>query len=88
MSVDEFLEAFPRRYNVSNGVSGDLGDRVAVLGREAWVALGLPRTTGFFGRVKRSGVTYILLPHPSGRSLLYNSPRVRARVKRELKRWP
>jgi hypothetical protein len=66
--------------NVSHGASRVLkhiGKRpVVVLGREAWNVLGLERSAPFFSR--RCGV--YLIPHPSGRTRLYNSPKTRARA--------
>jgi hypothetical protein len=88
MSREEYLAAFDRANVASTNLYGENGascpnldDRkVAVLGREAWRLLGLPRTD-FFDTEGR----FVLLPHPSGRNRLYNSARVRAQARKMLR---
>ena len=50
--------------------------RAVVLGREAWSLLGLESKVNFF---TRRGSAY-LIPHPSGRTLSYNSAKTRRRA--------
>jgi hypothetical protein len=52
-------------------------ERVLVLGKQAWGALGLPRTAHFFS----THDNYTLLPHPSGRNILLNNPEMRRRMR-------
>jgi hypothetical protein len=90
MSVDQFLEAFPVRLNVENRHRGlelrrSLVGSVYVFGREAWRCLGLSPVP-FFGKSKEKHgrVSYTLLPHPSGRNLMYNDLQTCKRVRRLL----
>lgn len=88
LGVKEFERRFPRRDNVrdrdyARTLLVRLRGTVYVLGLEAWALLGLPRRQ-FFERVAAPGVTFTLLPHPSGRNLMYNDPEVRKRVRRLL----
>ena len=50
--------------------------RAVVLGREAWALLGFEPKVNFF---TRRGSAY-LIPHPSGRTLSYNSAKTRRRA--------
>ena len=52
-----------------------------VLGKEAWAALNLPGNVGWF-KTERSytGAKYTLLPHPSGKNLMYNDAKIRVKV--------
>jgi hypothetical protein len=92
MDVEEFNQAF-RRVNVLSDppwnkvrarVAGRAlrrqiaGAEALVLGRDAWLALGLPDHCFFF----ESHKNFTLLPHPSGRSLVYNSGSSRAVLRR------
>jgi hypothetical protein len=86
LSVDEFLRAFPNRTNALNYRRGRMlrervSGRVAVLGVEAWMALGLPPCRQW-GRHVAAHATFYLLPHPSGRCRLYNKSANRARLRR------
>jgi hypothetical protein len=51
------------------------GARVVVLGRQVWEALEMPPALWF-----QSHGLMTLIPHPSGRNLVYNSPEIRARA--------
>jgi hypothetical protein len=57
------------------------GRHCFVLGKDAWTALGLPSNTGWF-KTERSytGARYVLLPHPSGRNLMYNDLKIRLKA--------
>jgi len=97
MTRDEYLSTF-RRCNIlpfgrwsslrarrrGLRLQGTLRGKVIVLGRETWRALGLPRV-GFFTRLRTSEAEFILLPHPSGRNLIYNDARARGRARRILR---
>ncbi len=52
-------------------------DTVFVLGRLAWIALKLPVKSLWLSSFDKK---YILLPHPSGKNLVYNDPAVRKSV--------
>jgi hypothetical protein len=64
----------------------ELRGDVIVLGREAWRSMGLPRTEFFESFAGSGGATFYLVPHPSGRNLLYNDRASRLRLKRLLRR--
>jgi hypothetical protein len=90
MNVEEFVENFPVRLNVEDRIRGlrlrkCLCGTVYVFGREAWKCLGL-RPVPYFtrSREREQRVTYTLLPHPSGRNLMYNDPETCRRVRRLL----
>jgi hypothetical protein len=51
------------------------GVRAVVLGRQVWEALEMPPALWF-----QSHGFMTLIPHPSGRNLVYNSPEIRARA--------
>ena len=72
MSMGYYLEAF-RRANVIDFPDLKPGDQAVVLGKRAWSYLGIPRAA-FWSSFLDEEVTYHLVPHPSGKSLLYNSP--------------
>ena len=87
MDRDEYLASFRRCNLLPNGhwsgprarlrgakLMHELRGRVIVLGRQTWHALWLPRVE-FFGWVETGEARFILLPHPSGRNLLYNDRR-------------
>lgn len=89
MTVDEYEAAFERA-NVLGSPPWDRRARAAgrrtrrqitetavVLGKEVWSVLGLPRQTRYFERVEN----FTLVPHPSGRSLIYNDASMRALLK-------
>ncbi len=76
MKMDDYLDAF-RRVNVIDRPHPFLeGDRVIVLGREAWRRLRFPQVE-WWRTAERGGVMYFLAPHPSGRSRTYNTERGR-----------
>ena len=86
MTPLEFEQRFPRRANVNNRKRGrslvnSLRGRVFVLGRESWRLLGLTRVEFFDSIETVNSAVFTLLPHPSGRNLLYNDPRVRKRMR-------
>jgi hypothetical protein len=88
LSVNQFLRTFPIRLNVLDytergrrDLMTDLMGSVFVLGREAWRHIGLPRR-GWFEVITTERARFILLPHPSGRSLVFNSKSMRERAKR------
>lgn len=56
---------------------------VIVLGKQVWNALMNP-TAEFFERVVEGEATFVLLPHPSGKNLLLNSPKVRRKFTKAL----
>jgi hypothetical protein len=63
------------------------GRRVIVLGKAAWVALGLPRDNPWLTTWHDSlGGSLTLIPHPSGKNLILNDKAMRQRVKRCLTR--
>jgi hypothetical protein len=89
--VEEFVATIPVRANVFNSRMGSMIARVVtgrafVLGREAWVGLGLPGDHEFWASVRRGRATYTLLPHPSGRCRIYNIEKNRARLRRIIRR--
>lgn len=91
LTVEEFVATFPVRANVFNSRMGSMIARVVtgrafVLGREAWVGLGLPGDHEFWASVRRGRATYTLLPHPSGRCRIYNIEKNRARLRRIIRR--
>jgi hypothetical protein len=49
--------------------------RVVILGKQVWEALEMPPVLWF-----QSHENMTLIPHPSGRNLVYNSPEIRARA--------
>jgi hypothetical protein len=51
--------------------------RAIVLGRDAWLALGLPTRAMFFETYSN----FTLVPHPSGRNRLYNHEEMRVRLR-------
>jgi hypothetical protein len=87
LSVTQYLRTFPVRLNLlDEGVRieelrRELRGSVFVLGREPWRLLGLPRR-GWFGVEETEGAVWVLIPHPSGRSIVYNSKSMRERAKR------
>lgn len=86
MTVKEFLAAFPQRANVLDRVRGhrlarEVKGTVYVLGREAWRCLDLPWVE-FFHSHGRAGAVFFLIPHPSGKSLIYNEEHNRTRLRR------
>ena len=85
MGWKEYCLSFERR-NVSNISDDDLEYRtVLVLGKEAWKKLGLPGRD-YFDRMFSLDSVFILVPHPSGRNLWYNSAENRNRVTRLMRR--
>jgi len=98
MTRDEYLANFRRLNLLPFGhwcpikarvrglrIQRSLRGTVIVLGKETWRALGLPRVN-FFERVQTELAEFVLLPHPSGRNLIYNYPRNRERARRILRR--
>lgn len=87
MPWSEYNATFERR-NICDVTQEELtGRTVVVLGREAWRRLGLSGTE-FFDRTRgaQPDTLFILIPHPSGRNLWYNSSKNRYRVRRLLRR--
>jgi hypothetical protein len=92
LSVEAFERKFPKRVNVYNKVYGrhvmkTLSGPCYVLGKEAWRCLGLPASP-FFTQIRRPGLSLRLLPHTSGKNLMYNDPALRRRVRRLLCHTP
>jgi len=77
MSLKDYLAAF-KRVNFIDCPFFSKGDVVVVLGKTVWGGLGLPSTTRWWTSSDRQGVKYILVPHPSGKSLAYNDSNNRA----------
>jgi hypothetical protein len=76
LSVEEFLRTFPLRENVLNSVRGrrmakQVSGTVYVFGHHAWWCMGLPRKN-LWESHGRGDTVFILVPHPSGRSITYN----------------
>jgi hypothetical protein len=85
MGWSEYRRSFERK-NACDLLEGDLEHRtVLVLGKEAWKRLGLPGRN-YFDRLFSLNATFVLLPHPSGRNLWYNSATNRNRVTRLMRR--
>ena len=96
LSRDAYLEKF-KRLNVMDGPWQPnqakreglkirrklIRDRetAVILGRNAWWALGLPATTPWFGHFYVRYTRFILIPHPSGKSLIYNDPEYREQLR-------
>jgi hypothetical protein len=86
MSVEEFLRTFPNRDNAINSVRGkrvanQVSGTVYVFGHHAWWCMGLPRRK-FWHSYARSGAVFFLIPHPSGRSMVYNDEHNVAKLRR------
>ncbi|HXU01296.1 MAG TPA: hypothetical protein VN903_09905 [Polyangia bacterium] len=62
------------------------GRSVVVLGRGVWQALGLD-DVAWFASTTIGGTTFTLLPHPSGRNLIYNDAANREEVRRCLSQF-
>jgi hypothetical protein len=90
MSVDEYEASFERANILGNPpwesrrarVAGrrlraDITEPAVVLGRDAWLAMGLPSTTMYFEVVEN----FTLVPHPSGKNLIFNDASMRAKLK-------
>lgn len=60
------------------------GRRVVVLGNQAWSALGLPKAN-WFQEMTVGDTVWYLIPHPSGKNLLYNKPSVREKARNLLR---
>ena len=90
LSVPQFLETFPLRMNVCDhkpaALRQELRGSIFVLGRDTWRALGLPRR-GWFEVFATLDTYWVLLPHPSGRNIIYNSKAARERAKRIVYRY-
>ena len=56
-------------------------ETAVVLGRNAWRALGLPVTTPWFGHHYVRYTRFVLVPHPSGKNLIYNDPEYQDRLR-------
>ncbi len=63
------------------------GRRVIVLGSQAWTALGLPKKNLMEPHFAEDGTRWIMLPHPSGKNLWYNSEENREKVRRFFERF-
>jgi len=62
------------------------GRSVIVLGRDVWQALGLDDAP-WFASTTFGATTFTLLPHPSGRNLIYNDAANREEVRRCLSQF-
>jgi hypothetical protein len=96
LTREEYLANFRRCNLLPNGhwsgtrgrlrgakLKSRLRGKIIVLGKATWHALWLPRVK-FYGWVETGNARFILIPHPSGRNLIYNDPRQRAIVRRIL----
>jgi len=80
MNILEAKEWSAKDANLSAGlVRFKLSGRICfVLGRETWEALKLPKLAKWFSTERSyTGTKYILLPHPSGRNVMYNDAKMR-----------
>jgi hypothetical protein len=98
LTREEYLKKFRRRNILPAGrwsasrarlrgyrLQRRLRGRVIVLGKDTWRALWLPRVE-FFGRVINGDeCVFILIPHPSGRNLIYNDLDVRLKARKILR---
>jgi hypothetical protein len=61
------------------------GRQCFVLGKDAWEALGFSSKSAWFATERSyTGARYTLLPHPSGKNLMYNDAKIVARTGRLL----
>src|SRR5262245_10594981 len=95
LSVDEYLQKFPQRYNLLERppwnvkrarprgleLRYSLSGIVYVLGLGPWKAMGFPERK-FFTLYRTRWASWILIPHPSGKNSLYNNPGTRKRLRR------
>jgi hypothetical protein len=81
MSMDDYFDSFRRVNVIDRPFPFSRGDRVVVLGLRPWNRLRLPPALGWWTSVERGGVTFHIVPHPSGRSLLYNDEGNRKRLR-------
>jgi hypothetical protein len=90
MSLDEYEAAFARANVLAEppwrpraaAVAGrrlrkTITESAVVLGRDPWLALGLPSSTRYFETVEN----FTLVPHPSGKNLAYNDASIRVKLK-------
>jgi len=81
MTVEEYEQTFPNRVNVFDRGRGSrlrprLDGMVFVLGKQAWACLHLPPARFWSIHTSRYA-SFMLIPHPSGRNLVYNDPKMR-----------
>jgi hypothetical protein len=81
LSADEYTATFFRTNTEEEPVFRG-GDTVVVLGRVAWRHLRLPSRHPWFTSTVKNRTTYWLIPHPSGKNLMYNSLQVRRKTQR------
>jgi len=80
MKTTDYFDAFERMN--AEDIEDDrplLGRYVVVLGKAAWSKMGLP-PTGWWGSLVARGITWVLIPHPSGRNRVYNDEQNRHRA--------
>jgi hypothetical protein len=89
MSLDEYEAAFARANILASPpfdrrartagrrVRKTITEPAVVLGRDTWLAMGLPSQTRYFERVEN----FTLVPHPSGRNIIYNNPAMRTKLR-------
>jgi hypothetical protein len=80
MSLEEYERAF-RRVNAVDDPRFPAGAHLIFLGRRAWDFVGFPGRPAFFSTVKMPlGFRLTLIPHPSGKNLMYNDETNRQRA--------
>jgi hypothetical protein len=99
MSLDEYEEAF-ERINIVGAKEWSFdkashegvflrqrleGRRVVVLGRQVWKALFLAHMPWFKPLAQGDDTVYVMIPHPSGRNLLYNNPIIKRKARQCLR---
>jgi hypothetical protein len=87
MSLEDYLEAFRRVNVIDRPFQFSRGDVVVVLGLRPWTKLRLPLVANWFGELDWFDIKYVLVPHPSGRSLIYNDPENRERLRELLQEY-
>lgn len=94
MSKKAYIEAFERinllddpvwdpgmgKYSARKMRERMKGRKIIVLGTQAWTALGLPKANWFEKKIDVDDTEWYLIPHPSGKNLLYNKPAIRAKT--------
>lgn len=56
------------------------GRTIIVLGNQAWTALALPKAN-WFENVFADDAIWYLIPHPSGKNLMYNKPAIQKKAR-------
>ena len=59
-----------------------LKGRVIVLGKETWAALWLSPRAAYFDSERIGETEFVLVPHPSGKNVVLNDQKVRARMRK------